>query len=90
MEKSFGNFLGESQFLGRKAPRAKFWRKMLPTRAKMRRKFGEVFRRFSSFNFQEKWAQEIHEKSSTNSTSHATKFFHRKTLGAWGHNISVT
>ena len=29
---------------------------------KMRRKNGEIFRRFSSFNFQEKWAQEISRK----------------------------
>ena len=29
---------------------------------KMRRKFGDIFRRFSSFNFQEKWAQEISKK----------------------------
>ena len=29
--------------------------------------------------------KKFHEKSSTNSTSHETKFFHCKTLGAWGH-----
>ena len=33
----------------------KMWRKMW-------RKNGEIFRRFSSFNFQEKWAQEISRK----------------------------
>ena len=29
--------------------------------------------------------KKFHEKSSTNSTSHETKFFHRETLGAWRH-----
>ena len=33
--------------------------------------------------------KKFHEKSMTNSTSHETKFFHRETLGAWGHNIWV-
>ena len=31
----------------------------------------------------------FHEKSSTNSTSHETKFIHCETLGAWGHNTKV-
>ena len=31
--------------------------------------------------------KKFHEKSSTNSTSNETKFFHSETLGAWGHNI---
>ena len=90
--------------LGRKAPRAKFWRKISPTWATNPAKNWRIFRRFSSFIFQEKWAQErrkigdfrpsfsrrsgrkkFHEKSSTNSTGHETKFFHHETLGVWGH-----
>ena len=71
--------------LGAKAPRTKFWHKFRRHGQKMQRKFGEIFRRFSSFNFQEKWARDIsrkildkfHEPKKTNA-------FHRETLGAGG------
>ena len=54
---------------------------------KTRRKFGENFRRFSSFDVQENWPQEISQKNSlANRTNHEIKFFRRKTLGACRHN----
>ena len=53
-------------------------------RRKMRRNFGEIFRRFSSFNFQGKWPQKFHEKSSTFSTVHQIKFFHCCNSGGLG------
>ena len=70
--------------LCRKAPRAKFWRNVSPKFwRKMRRKNVEMFRQFSSFNFQEKWAQEISQKWATNSAGRGIKLFHRETLGVW-------
>ena len=62
---------------------------------KMRRKIGKIFRRLSSFNFQDSGVRrsgrkKFHQKSSTNSTSHETKFFHSETLGASGHKVIVT
>ena len=58
-------------------------------RRKMRRNFGEIFRRFSSFYFQGKWPpkKRNHEKSSTFSTVHQIKFFHCCNSGASGPNL---
>ena len=52
----------------------------------MPRKFGEIFRRFSSFNFQGKWAQKISRKILDIFHSAPNKvFFTAATLGAGGH-----
>ena len=51
-------------------------------RRKMQRNIGEMFRRFSSFYFQENGPKKIHEKSSTSSTLHQRKFFLSQQL--WG------
>ena len=46
-------------------------------------KCGEILAKFSSFNFQGKWPQKIHEKSSTFSTVRQIKFFHCCSSGGW-------
>ena len=33
--------------------------------------------------------KKFHEKLATNSAGHEIKFFHRETLGAWGHKLSI-
>ena len=53
------------------SPRAKFLRKFCKKSAE---NFGEILARFSSFDFQGKWRQKIHSKSSTFSTMQQVKF----------------
>ena len=60
-------YIGPCNSLGRKAPRAKLWRKISPTWAKKAAKIWRNFRQFSSFNFQEKWTQEISRAMKQNS-----------------------
>ena len=50
-------------------------------------KCGEnLAKKFADFRPSISRRKKFHEKSSTDSTSHEIKFFHRETLGAWGHN----
>ena len=52
------------------------------------RTFREKFRRFAEFRpliSRRSGRKKFHEKLSTISASRETKFFHRETLGAWGH-----
>ena len=51
---------------------------------KLAKKFSPHFRPSIS---RKSGRKKFDEKSSTNPTSHETKFFCRKTLGAWGHKL---
>ena len=54
---------------------------------KTRRKFGKMVRRFSSFNFQEKWAQDISQKFLDKFQEPRNKILSPRDSGSWGAQV---
>ena len=74
------------KLLCRKAPRAKFWRNFSPTWAKnAAKKMAKFFADFRPSISRKSGRKKFHEKLATNSAGREIKFFHRETLGGWGH-----
>ena len=84
----FGAFLG-TPFLMPKSPEREILAKFFAdTGEKCGEKMAKFFADFRPSISRKSGRKKFHEKLATNSAGRKIKFFHRETLGVWGHNVS--